>query len=274
MSELRTRVQTGVLGGAVLIAVLIFGGRFGVGLVIALMTVAMNHEFSSMVFSLSDKDEKRKAMMGLAWIITFIVFWMPSLAFEMMIFSFVSLFIYYLVIAERHAENPSDFRSHFRELMAAIFGLVYLTFLPLFLIFIQDTSNGTHWVLLSFLTVFANDTGAYFAGRKYGKTKLYPLISPKKTREGSLGGLLTGFVVLLIYKLLIFKTMSWFAVLGMPWIVGMASQTGDLCESFLKRAFDTKDSGSILPGHGGFLDRFDGVVFSLPFMYVCVKILG
>jgi len=71
-----------------------------------------------------------------------------------------------------------------------------------------------------------------------------------------------------------FRTLPWSAVAILPILMGGISQLGDLCESFLKRAFHTKDSGSILPGHGGFLDRFDGVIFALPVMYACTRLFG
>ena len=128
--------------------------------------------------------------------------------------------------------------------------------------------------MLFLFIVWAGDTGAYFAGKKFGKRKLYFAISPNKTIEGGIGGLAVSMFITLIFKLFFLQGMSWFLVFFVPLIVGITAQVGDLCESFLKRAFDKKDSGTILPGHGGFLDRFDGVVFSLPVMYACIRVLG
>jgi phosphatidate cytidylyltransferase len=126
--------------------------------------------------------------------------------------------------------------------------------------------------MLFFCIVWADDVVAYFVGKRFGRHKLYPLISPKKSLEGAEGGLIGGVVITVLYKLLIFNDLHWLGVVVIPLLVGVAAQVGDLCESFLKRAYGKKDSGSILPGHGGFLDRFDGVVFSLPVMYVCIRI--
>ena len=84
----------------------------------------------------------------------------------------------------------------------------------------------------------------------------------------------TAWIVTLLYKLILFRGMPWAAVIIVPPLVSATAQAGDLCESLLKRAFDCKDSGSLLPGHGGFLDRFDGVVFSLPIMYACIRIFS
>jgi phosphatidate cytidylyltransferase len=139
---------------------------------------------------------------------------------------------------------------------------------------IRDGSNGIRWLMLFLLIVWAGDTGAYFVGRKYGKRKLYPLISPGKSLEGAGGGLAASLLIALIFKLAAFHALGWLGAVVTPILVGVVSQLGDLCESFLKRANRIKDSSHILPGHGGILDRFDGVLFSLPVMYFCVKVFA
>lgn len=121
-------------------------------------------------------------------------------------------------------------------------------------------------------TTLLSDTGGYFAGRAYGKHKIAPKISPKKSWEGLLGSIafagLAGVVVGLIFDLLGYQVpYAWYVLL----VLGMANSIvgffGDLVESLLKRDADVKDSGSLLPGHGGMLDRIDGVLFTLPFSY-------
>jgi phosphatidate cytidylyltransferase len=271
-SGLQERVVTGVIGGALLILVVIFGGRAGVALLAAIISLGMLYEFIEISFSLPDKSEKRIALMGVAWLVAFVNFWIPRAEYELLLISFFGLFSYFLFTADRH-KGPA-FHAHFKELIYSIFGLFYLGFLPLFLILLRDYPNGVHWMLLFLITVWAGDTGAYYFGSRYGKRKLYPVISPKKTVEGAIGGIGSGFVIALIYKLLLFRSLSWGGATFIPVLIGAVSQVGDLCESFFKRAFDRKDSGSILPGHGGFLDRFDGVVFSLPIMYGCMRIFG
>jgi phosphatidate cytidylyltransferase len=273
-SELQQRVFTAVVGVATLVLLLVFGGRIGVGLVSAVLALGMVYEFVEMTFSLSDRKEKRKVLLGVTWLVAFINFWVPRAEYELLLLAFLGLFAYFLFVAERHSQDGDALKTHFQELMFGIFGVLYLAFLPLFLILIHDSAYGVRWTFVFLFIVWAGDTGAYFAGKKYGKTKLYPAISPKKTVEGSIGGLLAGVIVILLYKLIAFREMSWGAVLIIPILVGIVAQVGDLCESFLKRAFRTKDSGTILPGHGGFLDRFDGVVFSLPVMYACLRIFG
>lgn len=124
-----------------------------------------------------------------------------------------------------------------------------------------------------FLMLWANDTGAYLAGRYFGKHKLFERISPKKTWEGSIGGgilaLVFGYLISLFYHDL--ELIQWLIV-GFI-IVGFGG-IGDLVESMLKRSIGVKDSGTILPGHGGILDRFDGLLISVPFVYFYLHIIS
>jgi phosphatidate cytidylyltransferase len=124
-----------------------------------------------------------------------------------------------------------------------------------------------------FFILWANDTGAYLVGRKFGKTKLFERISPKKTWEGSIGGvffgLLLGYLNSQIFDGL--DTPTWMAIAVIVVIFG---SLGDLVESLFKRSLGIKDSGKILPGHGGVLDRFDGIFISAPMVYTFLKILS
>ncbi len=272
LNELGKRVTTGVVGGTLLLLLLVAGGRIGASFLAFIISFGMLYEYVEITVSLEDKQEKRWVLLGAAWLVAFANFWIPRAEYALLLISFLGLFSYFLFTAERHGNDL--FRQHFREFLICSVGMLYLGFLPLFLPLIRDSVHGAHWAVVFLLVVWAGDTGAYFAGKKYGRKKLYPLISPKKTVEGALGGLLAGFGVALIYKGVFFSALSWGGLVVISIMVGSVAQVGDLCESFLKRAFDRKDSGSILPGHGGFLDRFDGVVFSLPVMYGCVRIFG
>lgn len=271
-SELAKRIGTGIVGGGILLALIIWGGWIGIFIMTAIISLAMVYEYSDMVFTLGDKVEKKYALLCTSWFAGLTSLLAAHAEFEVMIVCFLTYFGYFLFTAGRH--TGTAFTTHFQELAISLFGLIYLSFVPFFLPKIHQSPNGIEWTIVFLLVVFAGDTGAYFAGKKYGKTKLYPAISPKKTREGAIGGLAAGFVLTVIAKLSFFREMSWFAIFLMPLVVGAVAQVGDLCESLVKRAYAKKDSGSILPGHGGFLDRFDGVVFSLPVMYACVRLFG
>ncbi len=128
------------------------------------------------------------------------------------------------------------------------------------------------WFLVAVLACIAADTGAYFAGRRWGVTKLAPLISPGKTVQGSVGGLWASGVVVA----LMFYGWGWSALFGFGWglLIAVVAQLGDLIESLLKRLAGVKDSGSFLPGHGGALDRFDSHLFVLPLVYFGAVLFG
>lgn len=271
--ELKKRIYTAVPGVAVLLALIIWGREFGIFLIEVVLSLAMIDEFARITYNLPDEKEKRYVLLFAAWFVAIGSLLLARTEYETLIFIFLCLFVYFLFTARRYLEH-TDFTIHFKELTFSLFGLLYLGFLPTYFLKIHSSNNGIHWTIAFLLVNWASDIGAYFAGRHYGKTKLYELISPKKTREGAVGGLASGLLVVILYKLIFFSAMGWGAVISVSLFVGVASQVGDFCESFFKRAFDKKDSGSILPGHGGFLDRFDGVVFSLPIMYACTRIFS
>jgi phosphatidate cytidylyltransferase len=137
------------------------------------------------------------------------------------------------------------------------------------------TSNGYRPRLMIgiLLMLWGNDSGAYFAGKFLGKRKLFERISPKKTWEGFFGGLAVSLIVALVCS-------HFFDDLGaIQWlitavIISVTGTLGDLVESLFKRSISIKDSGSIIPGHGGFLDRFDGLLLSMPFIVTFLKIFG
>jgi phosphatidate cytidylyltransferase len=270
--ELKKRLLTGFGGGAALLGLIIFGGWIGMFFISTALSIGMMVEFTDITFSMRDRLEKRYILLSVAWAIALVNLFTPQSEFTLLIVTFISLFVYFLYSASKHEE--AEFQTHFKELMYSVFALIYLVFIPLFFSRIYSLPHGVEWTVLFLLVVWAGDSGAYFIGKKYGKRKLYSKISPKKTVEGLVGGLFASTIATIAFRALFFPNMMWEAILVVALGVGFVSQMGDLCESFFKRAFDKKDSGTVLPGHGGFLDRFDGVVFSLPVMYTFVRIFS
>jgi len=128
---------------------------------------------------------------------------------------------------------------------------------------VRDFPPTGAWVLLAFALAWGSDTSAYFVGRKFGKTKLAPRISPKKTLEGAAGGLAGSILCAVIISFFV-PALPVVDAIALAIIAGVAGQGGDLFESVLKRSSGVKDSGGILPGHGGLLDRVDALVFTAP----------
>jgi phosphatidate cytidylyltransferase len=129
------------------------------------------------------------------------------------------------------------------------------------------------WIFLLMAVVFAGDTSAYYVGSYWGRHKLSPAISPGKTIEGSAGGLAANLTVGAIGKALFFPGLSWSASILFFLAVGAAGQMGDLFESEMKRFSGIKDSGNILPGHGGILDRIDALLFASPVAYIFIRFI-
>jgi len=151
-----------------------------------------------------------------------------------------------------------------------VIGIVYIPGLLSYLILIRDGSelNGALWILFILVVVFGGDIGALYAGTFFGKHKLSPAVSPKKTIEGSLGGLSANIFLGSIYKLVVFPELNWGVCLLFFVCLGAMGQMGDLFESGLKRVAGIKDSGGLLPGHGGILDRADAAMFAAPMAYL------
>lgn len=147
-------------------------------------------------------------------------------------------------------------------------GLVYIPLSLASIIFLRNGNDGVTWVFFLLFIVFSGDVGAFYAGRFFGKHKLSPAISPGKTIEGAIGGLFTSMIVGFGFYLIFLPHLNPFAVLALLACVNPAAQAGDLFESQLKRAAGIKDSGSILPGHGGMLDRIDALLFAAPVLWV------
>jgi phosphatidate cytidylyltransferase len=177
-------------------------------------------------------------------------------------------FIYYLLAGPlEHATTKAAL---------TFFGVVYAGLGIGALAALRGLPSGLEWVLLSILLTFGNDTGAYFAGRFLGKHKLYVAVSPNKTWEGFFGGM--AFAVLLVFgaRATFMPQLQAFDAIGLGIPCSLLGPAGDLCESMLKRAYGVKDSGKIIPGHGGLLDRVDALLFNGPYVlfYALIRFGG
>lgn len=176
---------------------------------------------------------------------------------------FLSLFALVVVALNKY----SGLGNAFDFIARTGFGILYVSFCLTHLVLLRALPHGIFWVLFISVIIFASDTGAYYAGREFGKAKLCPAISPGKTWVGALGGLLAGGAAGIALA-------GWLAPEINPVSIGLTAlllsavgMVGDLVESVIKRAAGVKDSGGILPGHGGLLDRGDSILLAAPALF-------
>jgi phosphatidate cytidylyltransferase len=151
-----------------------------------------------------------------------------------------------------------------------VMGVVYIPLSLSLLVTIRHEPEGMIWIFFLLAIIFAGDISAYYVGSYLGRHKLSPAISPGKTVEGAIGGLAANLLAGVIGKYLFFPDLAWGPALIFFVVAGMAGQVGDLFESEMKRSSKIKDSGGLLPGHGGFLDRIDALLFASPVAYLFI----
>ncbi len=147
-------------------------------------------------------------------------------------------------------------------------GVIYIPVFLSSLVLLRNSEDGVTWIFLLLVLVFSGDTGAFYFGTFFGKRKLCPLVSPGKTVEGAIGGLFISVLAGLVFRHYFLSEMSFGLSICFFICIGIAAPVGDLFESVLKREGEIKDSGSILPGHGGILDRIDALLFAAPVAYL------
>ncbi|MBQ9395618.1 MAG: phosphatidate cytidylyltransferase [Proteobacteria bacterium] len=148
---------------------------------------------------------------------------------------------------------------------ACYIGLTFF-FLALFKRTLGESANA--WLFTLVAMTWLSDTGAYFAGRALGKHKMAPILSPKKSMEGAVGGFVSALIAAFVARWLAFDHLAIWQVIVLAVVANFLAQMGDLSESLLKRSYGVKDSGNVIPGHGGVLDRVDALIFSAPWVYI------
>jgi len=202
---------------------------------------------------------------GLIWSLLFIL--SPHFNYDLVIpLLLTSAVILSLIWLLRHPQKEGAFIG-WAWTMA---GILYIGWLLSYFVALRGLDDGRDWVFLALFTTFGSDTTAFFVGRALGKHHLAPHISPGKTWEGATAGVLGSIIVSLVLVNLLNLPLGYGGAILLGLLVSVFGQLGDLVESLLKRNMGVKDSGRLIPGHGGFLDRIDSVVFTGIVVYYCV----
>lgn len=161
----------------------------------------------------------------------------------------------------------TDIRNAFVEPAVVLMGVAYPAGLLTSLILIRALPDGEWLILFLLMVVWGSDAMAYYVGSFLGKRKLYPIVSPHKTVEGAIGGMVGSGMACLLGKWILLPVMQWRDVIALTLLLGIAGQVGDLVESLLKRSVGVKDSSGLIPAHGGLLDKVDSLAFAAPVFY-------
>jgi phosphatidate cytidylyltransferase len=257
---LKQRIITGVFAGLVFITFLVLGGYWYSGLILLLSIIG----YDEYVRMNDMKKHKLTAFIGLAAMLLITIPWETKqyvLSLDLTAVIWLSVFVLLSVtVASKNAITID-------QVSLLLLGAVYIGFGFHYMISTRMAEHGLFWTIFVFVCIWASDSGAYFVGSKLGKHPLWPQISPKKSVEGSIGGIIISMLAAYILALSApdLVSLSTAVILGL--IIAVVGQLGDLIQSAYKRVKGVKDSGTLLPGHGGVLDRVDSWLIVFPFIH-------
>jgi len=232
---------------------------FQFSLFIFLVALAGLDEFYRMALPARRGEGRVAALFGSAALFTVFaanpVFPLMAITVLVLAFSLIALF------------RLQEIRQAAAEAALVLMGFLYVPLLLSHLILIRMLPHGIPWLFLIMVIVMTGDSAAYYVGSHFGTTKLYPAVSPKKSVEGSLGGLAGSVAGAFVSRAIFFPELSLLDCIATALLLGVLGQLGDLFESLIKRSCGVKDSGGIFPGHGGILDRLDSILFAGPAAY-------
>lgn len=265
-----SRVISALIAAALLVGIAIYFKATGVYIISSIVVLGCIYEYSKLTLKEGEAPlHIQLSFMLLAALTYASAVLRADLAVCMATLSAIIL-LAMLVISVR---KSNDLGQAFKLASAALVGIFYVGLFPGFAVSLVGLENGVTLFFGMLGIVFAGDTFAYFFGRFLGKNKLLESVSPKKTIEGSLGGLLGSALIGFCLQHFFFPDLPVVQMVLIAMVSGAFGQVGDLFESLIKRLADVKDSGRIMPGHGGFLDRLDGVLFAAPVFYVLLHFL-
>ena len=264
---MKTRIITALITVPLLVLLLLFGNTYLFVLTVTLVSLMGLYEFYNTV---GIKEKKEVCIIGYIGAVVTILFktFFPAQFSYVFGIWFLTLFLSLIVFNKK---------VKFKDAASVMFSVLYIPYLLSYIMLIHNLNGGKFLIWFAIVGAFVTDSFAYFTGIFLGKHKLCPVISPKKTIEGAIGGLLgTGIVFFFMgyfYNIYANGSFNLLSLLVAGIISAAISEIGDLCASVIKREFGIKDYGDLLPGHGGILDRCDSLIFVAPCIYFIFSLI-
>jgi len=268
--EHRKRIISALVGLVVLLGIYFGLGQNGLILIVVAISAASYYEFLQFSGSATPGQSRVLSLAACFALSVWLCFDLPG--------ELLALFVATLAVLIRglwrvHKLGPQSVVPEVQHSQSRVFGLTYMVVFPSFVTKVHALAHGPQLLLLLLGVIWLGDIGAYYGGKNFGRHKLSPHISPGKTLEGALAGI---FVCALWACLWCSSALPhiplWkWALIAV--LTSVVAQAGDLLESLFKRAYAVKDSGGLIPGHGGVFDRFDSLILAAPFFYLLLRVL-
>lgn len=263
---LKQRLIFGALGIIMALVVLIYCPVSVIGLCVGIISLIGMYEF----YKVTSLFEHKSVSTVVGFTFAIVVFAMAVFFNDILNKYFILIYVSYIFI-QMASLVLCHKRCSFKDTAISFIGTSYITIFFLHIIFIRQSHMGYLNIWLIFIAAWSTDTFAYFAGRALGRHKLCPTISPKKTLEGAIGGVAGCVLSICVYACLCAKfagvNVNYLYAIVFAILVSVFSQIGDLTASRIKREYNVKDYGNLIPGHGGILDRFDSALLISPLVY-------
>ena len=269
---MKERILVAAVLSPIFFVILFFLPPVALGITVSLICAVVSYELINTVCAAMNKRIIVYAAISAAAIPLGFLFGYGVTVFQIALISLMTVMFIEAAVAFKTEKEIS-----FAAISEVVFAGAIIPYLLSGLVGLKVMPEGQLLVLLPIIAAFMTDAGAYFVGVFLGKKKAVPLISPKKTVEGYVGGIVVGVACVMLYGVLIgavtLHRVNFFALFAIGLVGGAITELGDLAFSLIKRQYDIKDYGKIFPGHGGMLDRFDSMIFAAPVVYAIVRLV-
>jgi len=271
MSENLKRVVVSIAGVPIILISAYLGGYYFFSFV-AIICLMSFYEFSLLI---KHKGAKVNLYLGVIIIFILLLNQFLNLIEPVTIIILSSLSLLTVELFRNKGSAIFNLGSTFLGIFyIGIFSAALISLREFYSSYIYSENFGAYLIISIFASIWIGDSAAYYGGITFGKHKLFPRVSPKKSWEGAIFGFIFSVSTMILAKVLVLNALNWINVLVIGIIIGTVGQIGDLVESLIKRDSEVKDSSSLIPGHGGFFDRFDSLLFSAPAIWIYLKYFG